>query len=260
MKTSKQVNDNTTIRELVSRYPQTRSVFEERGIDYCCGGSKRLADAASDTQTNVVGLLAALETAIETPANCASTATNWSEAPLHELVAHILKVHHAYVREALPKIGGLLRKVQHAHGAEHGEMLRGLQSQFTLLENELTGHMMKEEMILFPYVVGAEAHRQGAGQPPSNCFGTVCNPIRQMEAEHEVAGEALRQMRKLTGGYTLPSDACPTFHALYEELERLEKDLHEHIHLENNILFPRAIEAESTLPDNLSSSCSAVLK
>jgi regulator of cell morphogenesis and NO signaling len=245
MKMSTQLNDNTTIRELVGRYPETRAVFEKHGIDYCCGGGRTLAAVVSETQVSIAELLAALAAAIETPAGRAA-ATNWFEAPLHELVDHIIKVHHSYVKEALPRIAGLLRKVLNAHGAQHGDMLRELQLQFSLLEDELTGHMMKEEMILFPYVVAAEAQRQGDGPQPSACFGTVRNPIRQMEAEHEVAGEALRQIRKVTCGFVPPSDACPTFRALYEELEQFEEDLHEHVHLENNILFPRAIEAEST--------------
>ena len=119
---------------------------------------------------------------------------------------------------------------------------------YNALDTELTNHLRKEEEVLFPYIVAAEAHRQGGPKEPSACFGSVGNPIRQMEAEHESAGEVLVQIRKVTSGYSLPDDACSDFPALYEELERMEEDLHQHIHLENNILFPRAIAAESLPP------------
>ncbi len=250
------ISDDTTVRNLVGRFPQTRPVFEKYGIDYCCGGGKCLAEAADGAGATVPELLAALQAAVAAPADRVATDRNWFEAPLHELVDHILKTHHAYVKDALPRISGLLRKVQHAHGTRHGDMLREVNAHFKLLDEELTSHMMKEEMILFPNVVAAEAHRQGSGPPPSGCFGTVRNPIRQMEAEHEAAGEALRQIRKVTGGYVPPSDACATFRALYEELEQFEKDLHEHVHLENNILFPRAIEAEATPAESSPHACS----
>jgi regulator of cell morphogenesis and NO signaling len=114
------------------------------------------------------------------------------------------------------------------------------------LYDELSSHLLKEESVLFPYIVAAEAHRQGASERPAACFGSVENPIRQMEHEHEAAGQALVEIREVTGDFRLPEDACPTFRALYEELVRMEGDLHQHIHLENNILFPRAIAAEST--------------
>jgi len=124
-------------------------------------------------------------------------------------------------------------------------MLQRAHDLYQALDTELTNHLQKEEEVLFPYIVAAEAHRQGGPKGPAACFGSVGNPIRQMETEHESAGEVLVQIRKVTGDYTLPDDACPTFRALYEELERMEADLHQHIHLENNILFPRAIAAES---------------
>jgi regulator of cell morphogenesis and NO signaling len=116
---------------------------------------------------------------------------------------------------------------------------------YNALDTELTNHLRKEEEVLFPYIVAAEAHRLGGPEGPAACFGSVGNPIRQMEAEHENAGKVLVQIRQVTSGYTLPDDACPTFRALYEELEHMEEDLHQHIHLENNILFPRAIAGES---------------
>ena len=155
------------------------------------------------------------------------------------------------MKEALPRVRELALRVLNAHGARHGDMLRRVHDLYITLDTELTNHLRKEEEILFPYIVAAEAHRRGGPAGPAACFGSVGNPIRQMEAEHEGAGEALAQIRKLTGDYALPDDACPTFRALYEELQRMEADLHQHIHLENNILFPRAIAAESALPAGL---------
>jgi regulator of cell morphogenesis and NO signaling len=240
------IDDNTTIRDLVGRYPQTRQVFEKHGIDCCCGGGRRLDVAASERGIAVSELLADLQAALNGPSAAhGPVAKDWSDAPLRELVDHILRVHHAYLREALPRVSGLLQKVSHAHDKRHGKMLGGVQRQFAMLTEELTDHMMKEEMVLFPHVVAAEAHRQGNGLPLAACFSSVSFPIRQMESEHEAAGNALRAIREATGGYILPPDCCPTFRALYDELQQLEADLHEHVHLENNILFPRAIAAET---------------
>jgi regulator of cell morphogenesis and NO signaling len=242
-----QIDGNTTVRDLVGRFPQTRKVFEQYGIDYCCGGGKCLAEAAHESQAALPDLARDIETALAaTSAKTATAEKDWYAAPLHELIDHILQVHHAYMHEALPRLGGLVGKVLHAHGAHHGDMLRQVQVLYGSLDTELTNHLRKEEEVLFPYIVAAEAHRQGGPEGPAACFGSVGDPIRQMEREHESAGEVLAQIRKATGGYALPDDACPTFRALYEELEQMEKDLHQHIHLENNILFPKANAAEAS--------------
>ncbi|MHB8973118.1 MAG: iron-sulfur cluster repair di-iron protein [Pirellulaceae bacterium] len=246
---STHLNSATTIRTLVGQYPQTRQVFEDFGIDYCCGGGKCLAEAAQASHLDLPALLVAIEKALEPPADAAGIAEkDWYTAPLHELVDHILQVHHAYMKEALPKVSELARKVLHAHGAHHGDMLRRVSELYAALHDELSNHLLKEETILFPCIVAAELHRPGDPERPAACFGSVGNPIRQMEHEHESAGQTLVQIRQATNDYSLPEDACPTFRALYEELERMEGDLHQHIHLENNILFPRAIAAESPRP------------
>lgn len=240
-----QIDGNTTVRGLIGRYPQTRKTFEKYGIDYCCGGRRCLAEVAQERQAALPDLVHDIEAAlVETSTRTATAEKDWYAASLRELIDHILQVHHAYMHEALPRIKELVRKVLNAHGAYHGAMLRQVSDLFNALETELTSHLRKEEEVLFPYIVNAEAHRQGGENKPSACFGSIGNPIRQMESEHESAGAVLVQIRNATGDYTLPDDACPTFRALYEELERMEKDLHQHIHLENNILFPRAIAAE----------------
>lgn len=163
-----------------------------------------------------------------------------------ELVNHIVTVHDGYLKMALPRLRSLVPKVLTAHGAQHGEMLRQVHDLFAALDTELSSHLMKEEQVLFPYITAIEAPTQKKAPRPPAPFGSARNPIRQMEHEHENAGETLARLREVTDGYALPSDACPTFSAMYEELQRLESDLHEHIHLENNILFPRAIELEKS--------------
>jgi regulator of cell morphogenesis and NO signaling len=190
-------------------------------------------------------LVAALQAAIQTPPSKVVQPTkDWYAAALTDLINHILEVHHAYMHKALPKVTDLLKKVLRAHGPRHGTMLSQVQDVFAALDGELTPHLAKEETVLFPYMVAADAHARGQGPKPVACFPTVRAPIQQMEREHEEAGRALERLRELTGDYALPEDACPTFVALYAELQRMEADLHQHIHLENNILFPRAIEME----------------
>lgn len=240
-----QVDGKMTVRDLVGRYPQTRPVFEEHGIDYCCGGGKCLNDVASERGLNLPALVDALEKALRvTPGKAAATDRDWYVEPLGELVNHIVAVHHGYMKTALPRLRALVPTVLKAHGAHHGDVLRQVQELFSVLDTELSNHLMKEEQVLFPYIVALERHIQERAPKPQSPFGSARNPIRQMEHEHESAGEALAKLREVTYDYALPPDACPTFRAMYEELQRMEADLHQHIHLENNILFPRAIELE----------------
>ncbi len=241
------LDGKTTVRELVGRYPQTRKVFEEHGIDYCCGGGQSLAAAASQRGLTLPNLTQALEKAL-TAVPAASADRDWYAAPLDELVGHIVDVHHGYLQRALPRLRLLSRTVLNAHGEHHGEMLRQVQHLFDTLDAELTQHLAKEEQVLFPYIVGLERHARHAEPRPHACFGSVSNPIQQMEHEHDSAGTVLAQLRQVTNDYRLPQDACPTFATLYEEFQHLEADLHLHIHLENNILFPRASELEGQLP------------
>jgi regulator of cell morphogenesis and NO signaling len=169
---------------------------------------------------------------------------DWQSKPLEELVAHIIGTHHAYVKRELPRLAELARKVVRRHGENRAE-LPELQSALAQLDAELTQHLAKEEMVLFPYIVLAEqAHKAGTARPAS-CFGDVAHPIAMMTQEHEAAGLLLAEMRRLSGNFNPPADACPTYHAFYDGLKEFELDLHQHIHLENNILFPRAIAMEA---------------
>jgi regulator of cell morphogenesis and NO signaling len=239
------IDGKTTVRDLVGRYPQTRPVFEAHGIDYCCGGGKCLIDVASEHELKLPALVDALEKALQAaPKEAKAIDKYWYAVSLGELVNHIVEVHHGYMKTALPRLRSLVPTVLKAHGAHHGDVLRQVQDLFKALDEELSNHLMKEERVLFPVIEMLEmSHRKGTPKSPPP-FGSVRNPIRQMEQEHESAGAALAKLREVTHDYALPSDACPTFRAMYEELQRMEADLHQHIHLENNILFPRAIELE----------------
>lgn len=239
---SNPIDTNTTVGELAGRYPQCRELFAEHKIDYCCGGNQTLDRAARNSGTDLSALLSALQERLRaSPNQSAPSQRDWYAAPLGELVEHIVQAHHEYLKTAIPRIEGLLRKVLHAHGANHGKMLSALAEQFQALDEDVSSHLMKEEQILFPYIRALDA--DGAERPAA-CFGSLRHPIGQMEHEHEILGKVLAAMREITGGYVLPADACATFETLYDELQWLESDLHEHIHLENNILFPRAIERE----------------
>ena len=171
-------------------------------------------------------------------------ARDWNAAPLSDLVAYIVTKHHGFTRDELTRLSDLLVKVCSVHGESHPE-LRRLHTIFQELKHELTSHMFKEEQLLFPYIENLET-AVGRGEPaPTAVFGTVRNPVRMMMQEHDDAGQALRGLREVSSNYQVPADGCISFRTLYQALEEFEKDLHQHIHLENNILFPRAAELEA---------------
>lgn len=232
-----------TVRDYAIETPQTIRVFEKLGIDYCCGGNRPLDEVCAAANLQLDEVLKALETAVAEPVK--PEERELRAGSLGELVAHIVQTHHVYVRREIPEIERLLEKVCSKHGANHPELLhiRGL---FRGLGQELTTHLMKEESVLFPYVVRMEEAvlQQEPILPPP--FGTVANPVRMMEQEHDSAGSALKAMREASRDYNPPSDACASFRALYQALADFEQDLLQHIHLENNVLFPRAQQMESS--------------
>jgi len=232
-----------TVREIALEQPSSIRVFEQFGIDYCCGGRKPLAEACTAGNLEIGAVIAALEAA---GLRGNAEAENWAAVSLVELSSHIVATHHAYVKRELPRLALLSQKVVNRHGSTLPE-LPVIALKLAVLDEELMDHLAKEEAVLFPYVSSLErALADGRGKPPS-CFGTVADPIAMMTQEHDAAGTLLAEIRALSQGFSTPADACPTFHAFYDGLREFEQDLHQHIHLENNILFPRAIELEGRL-------------
>jgi regulator of cell morphogenesis and NO signaling len=231
-----------TVRELALEFPNATRVFEKLGIDYCCGGNRSLEEACAAANLPVEEILDSLEMA-EPVSQAGRKEGNWQVEPLADVIAHINSTHHKYTREEIARLGPLFDKVCSVHGKNHPELPQ-VRTSFQGLAQELTLHMMKEERILFPYIVRMEEsviQKEPVLPPP---FGSVQNPVSMMMHEHDSAGEALRAMRQASAGYTPPGDACISYQTLYKALADFEADLHQHIHLENNILFPRAIEME----------------
>jgi regulator of cell morphogenesis and NO signaling len=231
-----------TVRELALENPAATRVFEKLGIDYCCGGNKSLEEACRAANLNTDQVLDSLEMA-EQSAHAAQKDRNWQAEPLADLIAHIKNTHHTYTREEIARLGPLFEKVCSVHGKNHPELLQ-IRGIFQGLAQELTTHMMKEDMVLFPYMARMEEATIEKEPIVPAPFGTVQNPVSMMEHEHDSAGNALRAMREASNGYSAPADACVSYQTLYQALAEFEADLHQHIHLENNILFPRAVAME----------------
>ncbi|MFO0909225.1 MAG: iron-sulfur cluster repair di-iron protein [Isosphaeraceae bacterium] len=237
------VQPGVSVGALVAERMGRSRVFERLGIDYCCHGEATLAEACADRSLDVASVVAELEADDArremTGPDVQDEDRAWSPG---RLIDHIVTTHHAYLARELPRLSMLIDRVTEAHGARHPE-LGELRRVFRSLHRELVDHMMKEECILFPLVKCLEE----ADRPIQVFCGTLANPIRIMEHEHESAGEALGRIKTLTDGYRVPADGCSSFKALLEGLQVLEFDLHRHIHKENNVLFPMAADLEARL-------------
>jgi regulator of cell morphogenesis and NO signaling len=232
-----------TVGEIAAQQPATIRVFQSHGIDFCCGGARPLSEVCAERGLDVGALTQELEHAASSPD--ADTRT-WTEARLAELSRHIESRYHRTLRAELERVGALMDKVVRVHGERHAE-LATMANEFGRLRDELGPHMMKEERVLFPYVARLEEIAAQGGTIPGSPFGSVENPIAAMIQEHEAAGEVLAELRRLSGGFVPPPDACNSFRGLYHGLFEMERELHEHIHLENNVLFPRAVALEERL-------------
>lgn len=233
----------TTLGEIVSGDYRAAAVFEKYGIDFCCGGQRTVEDAcrAKHIDTDEVLGDVARECAVADAA--APRFATWDPSAL---VAYIIAKHHAYVRQAIPAITAHTQKLASVHGANHPELLQ-VDRIFAGVAAEMTSHMMKEERILFPFIVELQDATQRGGPAPAIPFGTVANPIQMMVSEHESAGAAMARIRELTANFTVPDDGCTTYRVGLQELEAFQQDLHAHVHLENNILFPKALRLEADL-------------
>jgi regulator of cell morphogenesis and NO signaling len=237
-----QATENPTVKDIAANSLAAVRVFERLGIDYCCGGNRSLAEACQEKNHDFAAVQQELDAAMmATP----KEDRDWNIATLSELIHHIVATHHAYLRRELPAIETRLEKVHRVYNQRYGPTLTGLPEVFAGLRAELEAHLHKEEMILFPAIAAFEAAVQSGKPLPPTRFGTVANPIHMMELEHENAGLALAKIREITRSFELPEYACVTYRALMSGLEEMERDLHMHIHLENNILFPRAQNLES---------------
>jgi regulator of cell morphogenesis and NO signaling len=236
------INTETRVREVALQLPQSTRLFEKLKIDYCCGGDKPLAEACASVGLDVDNVMEMLVAATEPD----TSTLDFQNASLPELITHILETHHVFTKTEMERLQSLTDKVLNAHGGNHPELIQ-LSELWLKLCADLKPHMFKEEQILFPYIL-AMADAAGRNQPgPFAPFGTVNNPIRMMMREHDTAGHLLRELRALTSDYNVPPDACISYQTLYQALENFEQDLHQHIHLENNILFPKALELENAL-------------
>lgn len=229
--------------EIVSRDARAAGIFDRAGLDYCCHGHETLAEAAAARGLPVHELVADLE-ALGPLDPRDQAAAEWTD--LDELTGHIVRRHHGYVRDISPIIAAWLEKLVARHGQRHPE-LREIRRTFAELTDEMRTHMAKEENMLFPFVDALAAAARSRGRLPAGPFGTVVNPIRVMEDDHRQAGDAVARVRVLTNDYTPPDDACATYRLCYAELATYESDLHRHVHLENHVLFPRAVELEREL-------------
>ncbi len=232
------LNINQTVGELVAERPGRARVFEEYGIDYCCGGKISFEQACREKDLDPGAVAAKLNQADSAPS--AANEPRWTTASLTELCDHIESTHHAYLHRELPRLQTLAQKVAAAHGEKYPSTQELLQV-FLAMRAEIDSHLMKEERVLFPMIRQLEASKD---TPQFHC-GSLANPIRVMEHEHDSTGRALEKLRELTDQYTPPSDACNTWRALLDGLREMEADLHQHIHKENNILFPRSARLEA---------------
>ena len=230
---------HTTIGAIVADDFRTAAVFERFGIDFCCGGGRSFDEACLEAAAEP----AEVQRALDALPPQRERSDDPAQLPLDRLIDHIVSRHHAYIRSALPLIGGYLQKLVGVHGVRHPELAR-VAAHFERLAGELTLHMIKEEQVLFPYVRELAATAVSGRHTPSP-FGSVENPIRMMRREHRDAADEMATIRFLTDGYLPPADGCTTYAVCLAELERFDQDLHRHVHLENNVMFPRAIALEN---------------
>jgi regulator of cell morphogenesis and NO signaling len=237
-----QFDNAKTVREIATEIPGATRIFEKMGIDYCCGGAKPITEACQAAGVTVEALMRSFDQ-VEASSQASAEVKDWQAESLTLLIAHIQNKHHVFTREEMDGIEPLLAKVCTVYGENRPALLH-VQALFGELRRELLLHMVKEESILFPYITQMEEAISTGLSVPAPMFGTVRNPVRMMMTEHDGAGDVLRRIRRLSDDFNPPADACVSYQTLYRRLEELEQDLHQHIHLENNILFPRAIAME----------------
>lgn len=234
-----------TLGEIAAKDLRKAQIFKKYGLDFCCGGRKTVKQACADKGLDVTKIEQELQQADK---NFSTRPLPYNDWGLDFLEDYIVNTHHSYIHKSLPEIRGYAAKVARVHGSRHPELLL-IYKLVEEINEELSAHLVKEESILFPYIKELVAASKANGSFRSSNFGAVQNPINMMELEHEMVGKNLEQIRTLSNNYALPEDACASYSLLYRMLDEFEDDLHTHIHLENNILFPKAIELEKQLKD-----------
>lgn len=232
--------NNETLGQIAAKDLRKAQVFKKYGLDFCCGGKKTVKEACAEKGLDVTKIEQELQQADKIPSSRPLPYGDWS---LDFLSDYIVNTHHTYVRKTLPDIRTYAEKVVKVHGSHHPELLR-IHDLVEEINMELMSHMLKEEKVLFPYIKELAVANANAQPMHDLKFGTVKDPINMMEMEHELVGKNLDEIRKLSNNYQLPEDACASYSLLYRMLDEFEEDLHLHIHLENNILFPKALELE----------------
>lgn len=241
--TKNTAEEGETIGELVAKDYRKAQVFKKYGLDFCCGGKKSVKAACEEKGIDADKVEAELNAFTETPAAKTENYDNWG---LGFLGDYIVNKHHAYVRESIPALTEYTTKIARVHGGRHPELVE-VAKHFAAVAAELTSHMPKEERILFPYIKQMEEAQKNGTTIDRPAFGTIQSPINMMEMEHTAAGGDMEAIRTLTQNYELPADACATYRVAFSKLQEFEDDLFNHIHLENNILFPKAIALEKEL-------------
>jgi regulator of cell morphogenesis and NO signaling len=234
---------NKTLSEIVTNNYHTSEVFEKYNLDFCCRGNKSFEEACNEKGLELNTVFTELEQVHKIGA---SQEHNYDEWELDFLIEYIINNHHTYVSKMIPVIADHCNKVVAAHGEDHPEMNK-IAEIFAVIYKDLKQHMLKEEQILFPFIRQVVNAKKNNSETERPYFGSVQNPIRMMEAEHEHAGDGFQDIKRLSNNFSVPEDGCETCAVLYKELKEFEEDLHKHIHLENNILFPKAIELESEM-------------
>lgn len=237
--TTTAIHATTTLGALVTAHPDLARALERMGLDYCCGGERTLAEACAEQGIDVG------EVAVELAAHAGERGPEpWAAMAPDALVEHIEATHHAYLHAELPRLAALADKVVAVHGARHPELVE-VRPVYADLQADLVPHLLKEERVLFPMVHElVAAAREGRPAPAFHC-GSLRHPVSVMLAEHDRAGDLLDELRRLTGGYTPPDDACASYRALYAGLAEVEADTHLHVHKENNVLFPAVLALEA---------------
>jgi len=230
-----------TLGQIAANDLRKAEVFKKYGLDFCCGGKKTVKEACAEKGIDATKVEQELQQADKAPNTRPLPYGEWN---LDFLADYIVNTHHSYVRKSMPDLSAYANKVKQVHGQQHPELIR-IHELVEEVIDEMSSHMIKEEKILFPYI--KELVSANNGEAHASQLGSVKNPINMMEMEHELVGKNMEEIRQLSNDYTLPEDACASYSLLFRMLEEFEDDLHLHIHLENNILFPKALEVEKKL-------------